>query len=348
MAKALAMRNSTERKSKGERLFHQNNYLCKKLNSTDMQNILPIHFAPLQGHTDAIYRQAHARLFGGVESYYTPFVRIEHGEIRRKDLREISPENNRGVNLIPQLIAPDAEKMERITALFIERGYRTVNINLGCPFPVLAKRHNGSGMLPYPEEVRDLLVTVIERHPNVQFSVKMRLGWENPEECLALLPLLNGLPLTHIVMHPRLGKQQYKGTVDLKGFEAFYNECRHPLIYNGDLLTAAEIRTISERFPRLAGVMIGRGLLANPALALEYQQGHPLSGEEMREKLRLFHADLFAQYGNLLEGGDQQLLMKMKTFWEYLLPDGDRKAKKAIHKANKLEAYQMAVRSLLG
>ena len=94
--------------------------------------------------------------------------------------------------------------------------------------------------------------------------------------------------------------------------------------------------------------MIGRGLLANPALALEYQQGHPLSGEEMREKLRLFHADLFAQYGNLLEGGDQQLLMKMKTFWEYLLPDGDRKAKKAIHKANKLEAYQMAVRSLLG
>ena len=313
-----------------------------------MQNILPIHFAPLQGHTDAIYRQAHARLFGGVESYYTPFVRIEHGEIRRKDLREISPENNRGVNLIPQLIAPDAEKMERITALFIERGYRTVNINLGCPFPVLAKRHNGSGMLPYPEEVRDLLVTVIERHPNVQFSVKMRLGWENPEECLALLPLLNGLPLTHIVMHPRLGKQQYKGTVDLKGFEAFYNECRHALIYNGELLTAAEIRTISERFPRLAGVMIGRGLLANPALALEYQQGHPLSGEEMREKLRLFHADLFAQYGNLLEGGDQQLLMKMKTFWEYLLPDGDRKAKKAIHKANKLEAYQMAVRSLLG
>ena len=93
--------------------------------------------------------------------------------------------------------------------------------------------------------------------------------------------------------------------------------------------------------------MIGRGLLANPALALEYQQGHPLSGEEMRERLRSFHADLFAQYGNLLEGGDRQLLMKMKTFWEYLLPDGDRKAKKAIHKANKLEAYQTAVNNLL-
>lgn len=313
----------------------------------DMQNILPIHFAPLQGYTEAIYRQAHARIFGGVESYYSPFVRVERGEIRRKDMREITPDNNRGVNLIPQLIAPDVDKMEQIITLFIEKGYRNMDINLGCPFPILAKRHNGSGMLPYPEEVRNLLGTAIEKHPDIQFSVKMRLGWENPEECMTLLPLLNELPLTHIIMHPRLGKQQYKGDVNMEGFEAFYNECRHPLIYNGDLLTTEDIHAIAERFPRLVGVMIGRGLLANPALALEYQQGHPLSDKEMQEKLRLFHADIFAQYGNLLEGGDRQLLMKMKSFWEYMMPDGDRKAKKAIHKANKLETYQTAVNNLL-
>ena len=263
-------------------------------------------------------------------------------------MREITLENNRGVQLIPQLIAPDVDKMELIIALFIEKGYKNVDINLGCPFPLLAKRHNGSGMLPYPEEVRELLTAAIKNHPDLQFSVKMRLGWENPEECLALLPLLNELPLTHIIMHPRLGKQQYKGEVDLKGFETFYNECRHPLIYNGDLLTVEDIQTVSERFPHLAGIMIGRGLLANPALALEYQQGHPLSEKDMQERLRLFHADVFAQYGNLLEGGDKQLLTKMKNFWEYLMPDGDRKAKKAIHKSNKLETYQAAVRSLLG
>lgn len=117
-----------------------------------MQSTLPIHFAPLQGYTEAIYRQAHARIFGGVESYYTPFVRVEHGEIRKKDIREITLENNRGVQLIPQLIAPDVDKMEQIIALFIEKGYKNVDINLGCPFPLLTKRHNGSGMLPYPEE----------------------------------------------------------------------------------------------------------------------------------------------------------------------------------------------------
>lgn len=308
---------------------------------------LPIHFAPLQGYTDAIYRSAHARIFGGIASYYTPFVRLEHGDFRRKDVRELDADNNRGVNLTPQLIASTPEKILRILALFIEKGYKNVDINLGCPFPTLAKRHNGAGLLPYPDEVKALLMAAIEAHPDIRFSVKMRLGWEDANECMALLPLLNSLPLSHITMHPRLGKQQYKGEVDLEAFQRFYAECEKPLIYNGDLLTLEDIDTISNRFPRLSGLMIGRGLLANPALAIEYQQGAPLSLKEKIEKIRLLHADVFSQYGNLLEGGDLQLLTKMRTFWEYLLPDGDRKAKKVIHKTSKLSNYQAAVSNLL-
>lgn len=309
--------------------------------------LLPIHFAPLQGYTDAIYRSAHARIFGGIASYYTPFVRIEHGDFRRKDVRELDADNNRGVNLTPQLIASTPEKILRILALFIEKGYKNVDINLGCPFPTLAKRHNGAGLLPYPDEVKALLMAAIEAHPEIQFSVKMRLGWEDANECMALLPLLNSLPLSHITMHPRLGKQQYKGEVDLEAFQRFYAECEKPLIYNGDLLTLDDIENISNRFPRLGGLMIGRGLLANPALAIEYQQGASLSPKEKIEKIRLLHADVFSQYGNLLEGGDLQLLTKMRTFWEYLLPDGDRKAKKIIHKTSKLSNYQAAVSNLL-
>ena len=308
---------------------------------------LPIHFAPLQGYTDAIYRSAHARIFGGIASYYTPFVRLEHGDFRRKDVRELDADNNRGVNLTPQLIASTPEKILRILALFIEKGYKNVDINLGCPFPTLAKRHNGAGLLPYPDEVKALLMAAIEAHPEIRFSVKMRLGWEDANESMALLPLLNSLPLSHITMHPRLGKQQYKGEVDLEAFQRFYAECEKPLIYNGDLLTLDDIDTISNRFPRLGGLMIGRGLLANPALAIEYQQGAPLSPKEKIEKIRLLHADVFSQYGNLLEGGDLQLLTKMRTFWEYLLPDGDRKAKKVIHKTSKLSNYQAAVSNLL-
>ena len=312
-----------------------------------MQSTLPIHFAPLQGYTEAIYRQAHARIFGGVESYYTPFVRVEHGEIRKKDMREITLENNRGVQLIPQLIAPDVDKMELIIALFIEKGYKNVDINLGCPFPILAKRHNGSGILPYPEEVKTLLGIVV-KYPQIRFSVKMRLGWENPEECLAIAPLLNDLPLRQVTMHPRLGKQQYKGDVDLEGFAAFQSVCKHPLIYNGDIKRREDILRIQEQFPMLAGVMIGRGLLANPALALEYKENRTLSANEMRNKLHSMHTSVYSQYAAQLEGGEGQLLNKMKTFWEYLAPGADRKLLKAIHKSGTFQKYNQAVLSFFG
>ncbi len=303
----------------------------------------PLHFAPLQGYTEAPYRDAHASVFGGIDTYYTPFVRIERGEFRRKDTRDIEPENNHVAHLVPQLIASDVEKAKTILALFIEKGYREVSINLGCPFPILAKRHNGSGMLPYPEEVKALLA-IVEQHPEIRFSVKMRLGWESPEECLALAPLLNDLPLEHIALHARLGKQQYKGEVDLDAFAAFADVCQKPLIYNGDLLTVEDIQQIEKRFPQLAGIMIGRGLLANPALAMEYKTGVSLSPEELREKLRTLHAAVYARYEEQLQGGDEQLLHKIKPFWDYLEPALDRKVWKAIHKSGSLNKYQAAVR----
>ena len=207
-----------------------------------MQDTLPIHFAPLQGYTEAIYRNAHDAFFGGVDTYYTPFVRLEKGNFRRRDVRGIEPENNGVTHLIPQLIASSAEKAEVILSLFIEKGYQEVDINLGCPFPLLAKRHNGSGILPYPEEVKALL-SIVTRYPQISFSVKMRLGWEQPDECLALAPILNDLPLRQITMHPRLGKQGYKGEVDLQGFSAFREVCRLPLVYNGDIHNLEETPT---------------------------------------------------------------------------------------------------------
>lgn len=307
-----------------------------------MQKTLPIHFAPLQGYTDVIYRNAHAACFGGIDAYYTPFVRLEKGTFRHRDVRGIEPGNNQVPHLIPQLIAPTAEKAEKILSLFIEKGYKEADINMGCPFPILAKRHNGSGILPYPEEVKALL-SLITKYPQINFSIKMRLGWEDPEECLKLAPIINELPLRQVVMHPRLGKQQYKGEVDLKAFEAFQHVCKHPLIYNGDINHIEDIHRIQEQFPRLAGMMIGRGLLANPALAWEYQQNRTLEFDEMKEKIQSMHTYVYEEYIEQLKGGDLQILNKMKAFWEYLLPNADRKLLKAIHKSTNLHKYTQAV-----
>lgn len=311
-----------------------------------MQNTLPVHFAPLQGYTEVIYRNAHAACFGGVDTYYTPFVRLEKGSFRRRDVRGMEPENNKVPHLVPQLIASSFEKAETILALFIEKGYREADINLGCPFPMLAKRHNGSGILPYPEEVKELL-RLVTAYPQISFSLKMRLGWESPDECLRLAGIINDLPLRHVAVHPRLGKQQYKGEADWEGFAAFAEVCKQPLVYNGDICSLQDIRRIEERFPSLAGIMIGRGLLANPALALEYKLGRTLTSDEMGEKLQSMHSLVFSGYREQLEGGETQLLDKMKSFWEYLLPDADKKLRKAILKSNGIEKYQQAANTLL-
>ena len=305
---------------------------------------MKLYAAPLQGFTEAPWRNLHQEVFGGIDAYYTPFVRMEKGEFRNKDVREIASENNTVSRLIPQLIASTPAELERLAGLFIEKGYKESDINMGCPFPLMTGKHKGSGILPYPAEVEALLKELVH-YPELGFSVKMRLGWECADEWRPLLPLLNAAPVRRIVLHPRIGKQQYKGEVDLAAFTAFYEECAHPLVYNGDLLTVEDIRKVDEEFPRLEGVMLGRGLLANPALAWEYANGTVFSPDELYEKVKALHARLLQYYESHLQG-EAQLLSKMKPYWEYLLPDADRKIKKAIKKATTMDKYLTAVNQL--
>lgn len=302
-----------------------------------------IYFAPLQGYTDAIYRNVHARIFGGTEGYYTPFVRLESGKFRNKDLHDIDPGANQAP-VIPQLLAGHAEELEKITALFASKGYTHADINMGCPFIPIARKHKGAGLLPYPDEAAALF-RALKKFPGMTFSLKMRLGWEKPEEAQNLLPLINETDFTGVTVHARVGTQQYKGVPDLDAFEKFYAQCTHPLYYNGDLRTIDEITALTARFPKLRGVVIGRGLLANPALALEYKSGAALGEREKLEKLRLFHSELFQLYQARLQG-DAQLLGKLKTIWEYLLPDADRKQHKKIKKSSRIDQYTDAVNAL--
>lgn len=304
---------------------------------------LPVYFAPLQGYTDVVYRKAHAALFGGIAAYYTPFVRIEKGDFRRKDLRDIDFENNRGVPAVPQAIASEADELRRIVDCMASLGYTRVDINLGCPFPILAYRHKGSGILPFPDEVERLL-RPLESYDSLEFSVKMRLGWEEPSEALRLLPLLESLPLRQITLHARLGKQQYKGCVDMESFGRFYDACPIPLVYNGDLTTVEEMVAVEREFPRLSGLMVGRGLLAKPWLAEEYGNEN-FSSENSYRRVASLHERVFTDYKTLLQG-EHQLLTRMMSFWEYLLPDMEKRLRKRLSKSRNVKDYTEAVNLL--
>ena len=301
--------------------------------------------APLQGFTEATWRNIHSEVFGGIDSYVTPFLRIEKGEIRSKDVRDIEKKNNNVPHLIPQLIAASPEELIPIVEFISGQGYKEIDINMGCSFALQVRKMHGAGLLPHPDKIAALM-RATEKFPEITFSVKMRLGWDSKDEWREVLPILNEASLSRITLHPRTGREQYREPADTDAFALFYEECRHPLVYNGDLTTRESIDNIVERFPALEGIMVGRGLLANPALGTEFKEQRNLSHGEKASLVATFHRKFYDAISPRLQG-NTQLLSKLKPYWEYLLPDMEKRDKKAIIKASTAEKYLMAVNNAI-
>ena len=300
-----------------------------------------LFFAPLQGFTEDAYRRIHNRLVEGVEAYYTPFIRLEHGGLRSKELRDIRPEFNEGVNVIPQIIANGGDEFRTVLDAVRKDGYDRIDINMGCPFTLQARHGRGAGILPHPDKVREIC-DIVKATPDVRFSVKMRLGNESAEEWKDILPVLNDTPLVNIAVHPRVATQQYKGDVDMAQFEAIFAQSQHPVIYNGDVCTLDDIRRIEAAYPSLAGIMIGRGLLARPSLAREYAEGVEWTEQKRLQLIRRIHDELLEHHRSVIPSEDQ-LLGKIRTFWEYMEPTLGKKPYKKIMKAGNLKNYLLAV-----
>lgn len=305
---------------------------------------MEIHFAPLQGYTDFEYRRIHARHCGGVDTYYTPFIRWEKGGIREKDIRDILPENNEGLHLVPQIICADTDEFKRLADTIQEHGYEEMDLNMGCPAPMQTKLMRGSGILPYPTRVSALLKEM-ERRPEVRFSAKMRLGLEGKEEWRELSGMLNSSCLKHLTVHPRIGKQMYKGEVDMDAFNEVYSSIHIPIIYNGDVTSMEQVSSLLERYPDLPGIMMGRGLLARPTLAQECLMGKEMPHEERMSILMQMHEDMLG-YCTRKYKVDSQILLHIHSFWEYQESQLERKTWKKIMKAGNMKNYLEAIRKL--
>lgn len=293
-----------------------------------------LSFAPLQGYTDAVYRRAHHHCVGGIDEYYTPFVRIEKGSVRRRDLRDCDPLANEGVPTVPQVIARDRDEFAQLCDALGLQGWRRIDLNMGCPFPMQTRAGRGCGLLQHPDKVEEIAQEMIRRKDMV-FSVKMRLGQESIDEGINIMPIINDMPLLHVVLHPRLGRLQYKGSPDLDTFGRFMQLCRHPMVYNGDVTGRDQMDGLLTRYPGLKGLMLGRGLLAQPWLsACDAADCAPSI------VLRSMHSEVY-RHATAALCGDSQILSRLHAFWEYA--DIDRKHKKAILKSSTLSRYDEAV-----
>lgn len=305
---------------------------------------MKIEFAPIQGYTDAPYRNLHNEIFGGVTTYYSPFIRLEAGNIRNKDLKDISSDLNENHPVVPQIIVNGVDEFCRLSEVLIEKGYCRIDINMGCSFPLQTKKGRGAALLAKPETVKEICYKINEYTP-IEYSIKMRLGVVSADDSINLLPIINDTRLSHVTVHPRLASQQYKGEIDHESFKNFYKNCRHNIVYNGDLHSVADIKRIVDSYPDISGVMIGRGLLERPSLAYEYINNTQLSNSELISLIMQMHSRLADYYSSVLQG-ETQLLMKLKTFWEYLEPEIGRKTAKLIKKAVNLSKYNSALSTI--
>jgi tRNA-dihydrouridine synthase len=304
--------------------------------------------SPLQGFTDFRFRNAINTYFGGIDTYYSPYIRLNGKMIIKSSYeRDLLPENNLGLEVIPQVITNDADEFLFVAKYVRELGYKELNWNLGCPYPMVTKSGMGSGLISNTEKIN----TILERahaESDILVSMKMRLGYETAQEILDVFPILDQFPLKNIAIHARLGKQLYKGGVHLDAFEACIDSTKHKLYYNGDITSVTKFREMQERFPSIDHWMIGRGLIADPFLPSMIKKD---TTEYPTNKMALFsdfHDTLYQGYSESLSG-PSHILLKMHHLWDYfsVIFTNTHKVLKKINKTKNIRNYELAVKEII-
>lgn len=301
-----------------------------------------ISFAPMEGITNQIYRQAHARFFPGIDRYYSPFITPTQGRrLTTRELTDVLPENNAAIRLVPQMLTNSAEDFLWCAAKLKEMGYGEANLNLGCPSGTVVSKGKGAGALANPEALRALLSEICERSP-IGVSVKMRIGMSSPDEFPQLLEIVRKMPLCELILHPRTREEQYKGMPHVEVFQTALNACPFPVSYNGNLFSVRDVRDFQAKYPAAHAVMLGRGLIANPGLVCM------LRGEAPPKETYKAFVDAVLE-GYLAVWRDQRAVaFHLKEMWSYMIslfPDSAKHAK-ALRKANSIAEYRAAVDAL--
>ena len=265
-----------------------------------------------------------------------------------KEMRDVLPENNAGVPVVPQILTNRAGDFLLASKKLSEMGYREINLNLGCPSGTVTAKKKGSGFLLYPDDLDRFFDEVFSdaavRNGEFLVSVKTRIGKNEVEEWPELMQVYNRYPIHELTVHPRIQKEFYKGTPHLDVFTDILKESRNPVVYNGDLFTVEKVKEFREKFPTAGTVMIGRGLIRNPALAEMILQEETEPEANILPRIREFHDALFEHYRETMSG-DRNLLFRMKDLWSYMLaevPDSEKLAKK-IRKSQHVPEYLAAV-----
>lgn len=314
--------------------------------TTIQQDNLTIYLAPLQGFTDFVYRKAYAEIFQGVDAFFIPYISVKNNHILKKYEKEILPENNLQTIVIPQVLASSADEMLFLSKILEDKGYNEINLNLGCPYPMVTNRGKGAGLLPHPDKIKEILSSFFEK-TNLQLSVKLRAGLHSPGEIEQVIPVLNQFQLSEVIFHPRVAKQLYDGEIIDSAFQYALQNLKHRLVYNGNIFSVDDFNQTRQKFPETNDWMLGRGVLMNPFSPAEIKNIE-IPVKVKLEKLKEFHRLIFDLYSEKMDN-EGNVLNKMKQFWIYFSFNftNQHKVLKTIKKTNNLSRYKSEVQKII-
>lgn len=302
---------------------------------------MKFYLAPMEGITGHVYRNAHRECFGSLDRYFTPFLASK--KLSAKEKKEVSPDNNTGMDVIPQILTNRADEFIAIAGQLEQRGYTTVNLNLGCPSGTVTAKNRGSGFLKVTDELEIFLEEIFKSCP-LKISIKTRIGAYYIEEFEKIIEIYNKFPLEELIIHPRLMTDFYNGEPRLEIFEQAILQSNHPICYNGDINSVSDYKRLIKRFPNIDRIMLGRGLLANPGLVDEIKGEAPVTTEKLRE----FHSLLYKAYKAEM-ADERNTLFKMKELWVFMsrfFTDSEQ-VLRSIRKAGSFMEYEIAVRNAM-
>lgn len=309
-----------------------------------------LSLAPFQGITDVVYRNVFKKHFRGIDTYYTPFFTgIQKDNSKSLRGEEISPEFNDVNTTVPQILSNTAEEIVRFANQCKSMGYPEFNLNMGCPFPRVANKTRGCGLMADPDRTIKMLNEVFEHIDGIKFSIKCRLGYYSDEEIYAFVDTFNTLNFSEIIIHPRIGKQMYTGEASLEKFNALVPLINKPLVYNGDIFTTDRYNSILSSFSSLSilsfDIMLGRGLLTDPFLAEEIKNID--NQQDKKQRLHNFAVDLYVARLHHA-GGSPKIIGSMKELWKYMMNifDDPQNVWRKVKKVNHLDEYEDSVEKI--
>ena len=306
---------------------------------------MKFYFAPLEGVTGYIYRNAYNKFFGQeIDKYFTPFiVPTMNYCFTSKELNDIKPEHNKNMKVIPQILTNNVEYFLSTTEKLNEFGYDEINLNLGCPSSIVVSKGRGSGFLARVDEL-DAFLDEIYKIDDMRISIKTRIGKDTPEEFYQLLNIYNKYPLEELIIHPRTQKDFYGNKPNLEIFKDALSLSKHSICYNGDIFTVEDHNNIKGLFPTVDKIMLGRGILANPGLMHEIKNNALIN----KEMLEGFHEEIFQSYREFF-GDDKYALFRMKELWGYMIYifSNSKEYSMKIKKSQNIAEYNEAVSKLL-